>query len=142
MKTVTKRTRAAGLWIALLTGVNYLFHAFGFVLIDWNSLFAAPSGCAAVRPGLAGCQIGQQQAAALFELILGMAVLLFLSVALVVFLLLRDAYWLVRFGKDRKALSGMAVAALTLFPAAIGHTLWSYLTAGAAAFAGTRVAGL
>lgn len=73
---------------------------------------------------------------------MGMAVLLCLAVLLVVYLLLRDGYWLLRFGKDRTALSGMAAAALTLFPAAVEHTLWRYTTAGEAAFAETRVAGL
>lgn len=126
--------------MAFLAGANYLVHAFGFTLIDWNKFLAG--ACAGAGPGLADCQAARLQAASLFELILGMAVLLLLSVALVAFLVVRDGCWLLRFGKGRTALTGTAAAVFTLFPAVIGHTLWSYLTAGEAAFAGTRATGL
>lgn len=52
--------------------------------------------------------------------------------------LFRDAYWLLRFGKARMALSGSSLAILVLFPWVIGHSLWRYVEGGTRAFSGTR----
>lgn len=52
--------------------------------------------------------------------------------------LIRDVYWLLRFGKDRMPLSGSSLAILVLFPWVLGHSLWIYVAAGTQAFSGTR----
>ncbi|MEP4039363.1 hypothetical protein [Pseudophaeobacter sp.] len=142
MQPVGRKTRTIGVLLAVSVAANFLFHFAGLTVFDWTDGQDPTGSCVMPDLGIETCRALLERAGAQFELILGMAVVLIFAVGIIGIVMVREVFWLLRFGKARMALTGSSLAILVLFPWVIGHSLWVYVGEGPQAFSGMRGAAL